>query len=120
MGSAVLADLVLVGHFSFALFVVFGGLLAFRIPRAAWLHLPCLAYGVAIEACGWICPLTPLEQELRERAGQQGYEGGFLDHYLGGVLYPETWPAIHVWLSAALVAFNVLVYGLLVRRARLS
>lgn len=119
MSWLVLADLVLVCHFAFAIFVVFGGVLSFRYPKVAWLHVPCLAYGVAIEAFGWICPLTPLERRLRERAGQHGYEGGFLDHYLGGVLYPEDWPAIHLWLGAALLVFNALVYGLLVRRAML-
>jgi Protein of Unknown function (DUF2784) len=114
---AVLADVVLVGHFSFALFVALGGLLLFRFPRIAWIHLPCLAYGAAIEVFGWICPLTPLEQRYRLRAGQAGYEGGFLDHYVGGVLYPENWPSIHVWFGVALVAFNAVVYGIWIRRS---
>jgi hypothetical protein len=111
-----MADVVLAVHFAFAVFVVLGGLLVFRFPRAAFVHLPCLAYGAAIEGLGWICPLTPLEQRLRVRAGQVGYEGGFLDHYVGGILYPENWTAIHAWLGVALVTFNAVIYGLWIRR----
>lgn len=108
---SVLADAVLVGHFAFAVFVALGGVLVFRFPRVAWIHVPCLLYGAAIEIFGWICPLTPLEQRLRFRAGQEGFEGGFLDHYVGGFLYPENWPAIHTWLGVALIGFNALLYG---------
>ena len=83
-----LADLVVVLHFLFVLFVVFGGLLALRWPKVVYLHLPVAIYGVLIEFVGWECPLTPLEKELRENAGQAGYEGGFVEHYILPVLYP--------------------------------
>lgn len=68
--------------------VVFGVLVVWRWPRMALLHLPALAWGIWIEASGRVCPLTPLEVSLRREAGQSGYTGGFLDHYVGGIVYP--------------------------------
>ena len=83
-----LADLVLVLHAAFILFVVAGGLLVLRLHRLAWLHLPCVAWGVLIELSGWICPLTPLENRLRHAAGTGMYETGFIEHYLAPLIYP--------------------------------
>lgn len=114
-----LADLILLTHLSFILFVALGGLAALRWPRVALIHVPVLAYGAAIEIIGWTCPLTPLEQRLRRAAGQVGYEGGFIEHYVGGVVYPADWQSIHVWLGVLLVVFNVAVYALLIRRRKL-
>ncbi|MEE9207028.1 MAG: DUF2784 domain-containing protein [Gemmatimonadota bacterium] len=110
MWHAILADVVLLSHLAFMLFVALGGVLVFRFPVAAWVHLPVLAYGVLIEIRSWTCPLTPLEQNLRRLAGQDGYEGGFMDHYLGGILYPSNYSSIHLWLAAALLLFNGLLY----------
>jgi len=98
-------------HFVFVLFVALGGLLLFWRPRIAWVHLPCVLYGAAIEFFGWVCPLTPLENRFRRLAGQAGYEGGFVEHYLGGVLYPSAWGEIHLWLGVAVLAGNTLIYG---------
>lgn len=114
-----LADIVLLTHLAFILFVALGGLAVLRRPRLAWLHLPVLAYGALIEIVGWICPLTPLEQRLRLAAGQAGYQGGFIEHYVGGLVYPADWDSMHVWLGVALVAFNVVIYGWLIGRRRL-
>jgi len=111
-----LADLILALHFAFILFVSVGGLAVLRWPRLSFIHLPFLAYGAAIELVGWVCPLTPLEQHLRRLAGQAGYEGGFIEHYVGGIVYPAGWERAHVSLALVLVAFNILVYGLLARR----
>ena len=115
----VLAALVLAAHFLFVLFVVLGGLLALRWPRAAWLHLPAAAWGVAIEFFGWICPLTPLENELRARAGQAGYEGDFIARYLMPVLYPEglTREAQFV-LGGFTLVLNLAIYAVVLRRLR--
>jgi len=115
----VLAALVLAAHFLFVLFVVLGGLLALRWPRAAWLHLPAAAWGVAIEFFGWICPLTPLENELRARAGQAGYEGDFIARYLVPVIYPEglTREAQFV-LGGFTLVLNLAIYAVVVRRLR--
>lgn len=114
----VLADLVLLSHAAFVLFVATGGFFVLRWPRLAWLHVPCALYGAAIEFVGWVCPLTPLEQQLRRQAGQAGYAGGFLDHYLRGVLYPSNWEHIHVALGVAVIVGNVALYGLALARWR--
>lgn len=115
-----LADLVLVIHGTFVLFVVLGGLLALRWPRAAWFHLPAAAWGALIEFGGWICPLTPLENHLRALAGQAGYAGGFIEHYLLAWLYPSGLTRnVQLALGLAVVAFNAAVYARVVgRRAR--
>lgn len=118
MLQAALADLILVAHLGFVVFVTVGALAVYCRPRLALLHVPCLAYGAALELIGWICPLTPLEQDLRLQAGQEGYTGGFIEHYVGGLLYPGDWDALRVWLGLALVAFNVIVYSLILTRTR--
>jgi len=99
-------------HFAFVLFVVFGAFLAVRWRRVLWLHLPCAAWGAWIELTGGICPLTPLENQLRLRAGGSGYEGGFVDHYLMPILYPVglTRP-VQIALGTAVIVFNVAVYS---------
>jgi hypothetical protein len=114
------ADAVALVHFAFVLFVVFGGLLAWRWPRLAWLHLPAAAWGASIELAGWMCPLTPLENQLRQAAGAAGYPGGFIDHYLWPLLYPAGLTRETQWaLGAGVLLLNGVVYGvLLVRRAR--
>lgn len=116
-----LADLVLVLHFGFILFVVLGGLLALRWPHLALVHLPAAAWGVLIELRGWICPLTPLENSLRRAAGQAGYEGGFIEHYLLPVVYPDGLTRdTQLLLAAIVVLLNAGIYGLVWRRGRHS
>ena len=117
--SSALADLVMLIHAAFVVFVALGALLAFRWPRVAWVQVPCALYGAAIELVGWVCPLTPLERRLRTAAGAEGYGGGFIEHYVGGLLYPANWTRIHVFLGVAVLVVNGAVYGwLLWRRAR--
>lgn len=120
MGWSILADLVMLAHFAFTAFVALGGLLVLLRPRLAWLHLPVLGYGVAIEVFGWTCPLTPLEWRLRSLAGEAGHSGGFLETYLGPILYPEDWEGIRYLLAGLLVLFNVAVYAGVLIRARRS
>jgi len=106
-----LADAVLVLHLAFILFVVLGGLLVLRAPRLAWLHLPVVAWATLIEFFGWICPLTPLEKRLRELGGEQGYAGGFIEHYLTALIYPAGLTRNLQYLIGALViAINAAVY----------
>jgi len=98
---------------------VAGGALALRWPRAAWAHLPAAAWGAGIEFAGGVCPLTPLENRLRELAGQAGYEGGFVEHYLLAWLYPDGLTReIQVALGLAVVIFNVAVYATVWLRRR--
>jgi hypothetical protein len=114
-----LADALLVGHLAFVLFVVFGGALVLRWPRLAWLHVPAVFWGALVELTGWVCPITPLENVLRNAAGQAGYAGGFVEHYVVALLYPEGLTRGTQLIFALLViALNAILYGTLVTRAR--
>lgn len=117
--AAVLADAVLLTHLAFVLFVIFGGALAWYRMRLAALHLPALLWGMWVEFSGAVCPLTVLELRLRRLAGEAGYRGGFIEHYVGRLLYPPglTHEMQYV-LGALLVAFNAAVYAGAVRRNR--
>lgn len=112
-----LADGVLILHLLFLGFVGLGGLLALRWPRTAWLHVPAAVWGAAIALFGWTCPLTPLENRLRRRAGQAGFEGGFIEHYLMPLIYAEelTRP-LYVALGAAVIVVNAAIYSWVWRR----
>jgi hypothetical protein len=106
-----LADGVLLLHLGFVLFVTLGALLLARWPRVALVHLPAAAWGVFIELTGGICPLTPLEQQLRRRGGQAGYSGGFIDHYITAALYPSGLTReVQLVLGAALLLANATLY----------
>jgi hypothetical protein len=119
VSHAALADAIVLVHLAFVVFVVGGGLLALRWPRAAWLHLPALAWGAFIELTGRVCPLTPLENRLRAEAGGGTYQTGFVEHHLVPVLYPPgLGPRQQLWLGAALLAWSALVYALVLRRVR--
>ncbi|MDH3224105.1 MAG: DUF2784 domain-containing protein [Gemmatimonadota bacterium] len=119
MIQRILADLVVVVHFAFIVFVILGGLLALRWRRAMWLHLPAAAWGFAIEAFGWICPLTPLENRLRRASGEAGYPGGFIEHYLIPIMYPAGLTRGVQWVLAGVVVLvNVALYTLVWRRHR--
>ena len=113
-----LADATVALHLAFILFAVLGGFLALKDARWAYLHLPAVAWVAWLEFSGAICPLTPLENALRMRAGQAGYEGGFID-YLFPLIYPAgLTPQIQVGLGIGVVVLNVIVYGWLWRRRR--
>jgi Protein of Unknown function (DUF2784) len=112
-----LADLVVVLHLSFVLFVVLGGLFALRWPRAAWIHLPAAAWGTWVEFSQTICPLTPLENHLRRLGGEAGYSGGFIEHYIVPVLYPAGLnQSIQLGLGIFVLLLNVTVYAVVWRR----
>lgn len=113
------ADAVLLLHLLFIVFVLGGGLLALQWRHMPWLHLPAAAWGVFIEASGGICPLTPLENRLRALAGQAGYAGGFVEHYLLAWIYPpELTHATQLMLAAVVIAVNLTVYAWVWRRRR--
>ena len=118
---SLLADAVLVFHGLFIAWAALGALAVWRLPRLIWLHLPALAWAVWIETSGRICPLTPLENSLRRAAGEAGYSGGFIEHYLGRIIYPAGLTREAQWtVAVALLVFNAVVYGLIVARARRS
>jgi hypothetical protein len=114
-----LADAVVLAHTLFVVFVVCGGFLVWRWRWLAWAHVPAALWGVAIEYGGWICPLTPLENALRARAGMVGYRGGFVEHHVLPLLYPPDLTApTQVVLGSVALIINVIAYGLLARRIR--
>jgi hypothetical protein len=116
MGYALLADLVLLLHAAFIAFVLLGGLLVLRWRPLVWLHVPAVVWGILIEVQGWLCPLTPLENRLRQAAGTQGYDAGFIEHYLAPLIYPAgLTPAIQLVLAALVFLINVMIYALLWR-----
>jgi hypothetical protein len=115
----VLADLILVLHLAFIVFVVAGGLLALRLSWVPLVHLPAALWGVFIEASGRVCPLTPLENALRRAAGASGYEGGFIEHYLVPAIYPPALShQVQLELAGLVVLANVLVYSVVWRQHR--
>jgi len=112
-----LADLLLALHMAFIIFVIGGGLVALRHRGVIYLHLPALFWGVYVELSGRICPLTPWENRLRLLAGEQGYAGGFIEHYLLPLIYPQDLTRELQWLLAfALAALNGVVYGVFLYR----
>jgi Na+-transporting NADH:ubiquinone oxidoreductase subunit NqrB len=114
-----LADLILVLHFCYVLFAIFGGLLVLR-RRWMWkFHLPALVWGFIVQYFVWICPLTNWENYFRELSGQAGYEGGFIEYYISAILYPGIiTPQIHLFMAISLVVFNLLVYSYIIWRVR--
>ena len=113
------ANLVLLVHLLFIGVVVLGGLAVLRRPRLALLHIPAAVWGFLVEAMGWYCPLTDLENELLRRAGEAGYTSGFLEQYLLAVIYPEGLTReIQYVLAALVVVINAAVYITLWRRLR--
>ena len=114
-----LADLVVIVHAAFVAFVVIGGVFVLRWPRLAWVHIPAAVWGALIEFAGWICPLTPLENSFRARAGEAGYAGGFVEHYILPVLYPAGLTRTTQYVLGTIVlVINITVYTILIRRRR--
>jgi len=114
-----LADLTVLLHAGFLAFVVLGGLAVLRWRRLVWLHVPAVLWGAAIEFTGWICPLTPLENRFRARAGAGSYEGGFIEHYILPVIYPEGLTReMQIGLGLGVLVLNLAFYGWMVARRR--
>lgn len=118
MSARLAADAVVLVHLVFVLFVVAGGLLVLRHPRWALLHVPAAAWGAYAEWTATICPLTPLENRLRAAAGDAGYGGGFIEHYLIPLLYPPGLAPEHQrWIGVFVIALNAAVYLVAATRA---
>jgi len=106
-----LADLVLIVHLAFVVFVLCGGLLVLKWRWVAWLHLPAALWGAVVEFTGWICPLTPLENWLRAQGGAVGDEYDFTARYLLPILYPgDLTRDLQFLLGTVVVLLNAAVY----------
>jgi hypothetical protein len=111
------ADLVVVVHLLFICFVVGGAFLTWRWPRTVWAHVPAVIYGALVEFAGLTCPLTLLENDLRQRAGDAGYAGGFIDHYLIKVIYPPGLTrGMQIGLGVLVLLVAIIGYGGFLRR----
>jgi hypothetical protein len=106
------ADLILIIHLAFVLFVALGGFLVLRRSRLMWLHLPAVVWGASSEFLGVICPLTPLETTLRELGGEIGYEGDFIEHYIAALIYPSGLTrGVQIALGFGALLLNMAIYG---------
>ena len=113
----VLADATVILHLAFILFVVLGGLLAFRWRHVVWLHVPAALWGAVVDFAGWFCPLTPLENRLRLASGAPTYNRSFIEHYLVPIIYPaDLTREAQIVLGLIVVAINAAIYGALWRR----
>ena len=118
-GYALLAAAIVVAHLAFVVFAALGGVLALRWPRIAWVHVPAAAWAVFVEFSGRICPLTPLENALRRRAGLDLYSGDFVGNYIFPVLYPEGLTRdAQFAIGGFVLLLNVVAYGWVLRERR--
>jgi hypothetical protein len=116
-----LADCVVAFHGAYVVFVVFGALLALKWPRVLWIHAPAAIWGVLIEFAGWVCPLTPVENHLRALAGEAGYSGDFIEHYILRALYPHgLTPTVRYVLGTFALLVNVATYAFVLRAKKKS
>ena len=115
----ILADLTVIAHLAFIIFVLFGGLLCFKWKWFYWVHVPAFIWGILIEIWGWICPLTPLENYFYRMSGKAGYAGGFIEHYIIPIIYPAGLTRTLQFIFAALVILtNIAVYYFILARLR--
>ena len=119
MTARILADLVLGFHLAFIVFAVLGSFVVLWKPRIAWLHVPSVVWSAFVNLFSQVCPLTPLENRFRHLAGQAGYEGGFIEHYITPLVYPGVMPERWGLIAGfSVLIWNVLVYTLLVATLR--
>lgn len=115
----VLADAVVIVHLGFIVFVMAGGFIAVCFPKVIWVHLPCVIWGIVVELAGLVCPLTPLENMFRQRAGQAQYGGDFVMRFIEPMIYPEGLTReVQVVLASLVILVNAGVYGWLVVRKK--
>lgn len=111
------ADLVVLLHLGFILFALFGGFLLLKWRRLIWLHLPAVIWGSLVELAGWYCPLTPWEQSLRQAAGEGGYSGGFIEHYIVPLIYPVGLTReLQILFGGIVIGVNIVAYVLVLRQ----
>jgi hypothetical protein len=119
MAAGLTADAILLIHFAWIGFAIFGALAIFRWRWLIWVHPPVLAWSTLVMLAGWLCPLTPLELYFRELAGEQGFDGGFIEHYIASLIYPAGLTrGVQIGLGLALAGFNALVYAALFQYRR--
>jgi len=117
MLASLIADGILILHLAWIVFAILGGLLALRWPRVAWVHLGVVVWSAWVILAGWVCPLTPLENHFRWTAGQEGYQDGFVEHYITALVYPPGLTrALQIGLGVAILLWNAVIYALVFHR----
>lgn len=111
MSYYIAADFIVFLHFIFIVFVIAGGVLVFKWRWLIWLHIPAAIWGALVVMTGWICPLTPIENRLRQAGGDQAYASSFIEHYLVPVIYPSDLSReMFIALGIGVIVINVIVY----------
>ena len=119
MPYSVAADVLVILHLAFITFVMLGGLLLPKWPRLIYLHLPAAAWGAVVELRGWLCPLTPLEQHFRTLAGEAGYYGGFIEHYVLPLIYPAGLTRnVQALLGVLVITVDLVIYAVVIVNLR--
>ena len=114
VANRLMADLVLLFHFAFVLFAVFGAFLLLVDPFWAWVHVPAVLWSAVVNLASWTCPLTPLENTFRDRSGA-AYQGGFIEHYVGSMVYPQGMPRrMELIAGVSITIWNAVLYAALV------
>jgi len=114
----VMAGVVVLVHLAFILFAVLGGLLVLRWRWWMWVHLPAVGWAIMIEFAGWICPLTPLENWLRERGDELIYHAGFIEQYILPLVYPALLTRrLQIVLALVVLGINLMIYGWVIYRS---
>ncbi|UCH81372.1 MAG: DUF2784 domain-containing protein [Nitrospiraceae bacterium] len=113
------ANIIVLTHLGFIIFVTFGGLLLLRSRKWAWVHLPSAIWGSTVEFMGWICPLTPLENRLREKGGHEIYSEDFIEHYIMPIIYPSGYTrGFQIVLGVSVIVINAVLYSWAFKRRR--
>ena len=113
------ANLTLIVHFAFILFVVFGALLFFVTTKIVFVHIPAFLWGSYIELTHSICPLTYLENWLLHKANLTTYSEGFIQNYLIPIVYPANLTKdLEIYLEIALIVVNMIIYGFIISRLK--
>jgi hypothetical protein len=119
MPYRILADIIVLIHLLFIIFVVSGGLLGFYKKWTVWVHIPAAVWGALVELTGWFCPLTPLENRFRISGGAVGYEGSFVEQYIIPLIYPENLTRnTQIAMGISVIVINAVIYFFLIKRYR--
>ncbi len=115
---SILSRLIVLLHFAFILFVLFGALLVLKWPKIVWVHIPLALWGIIVEYFNFICPLTPWENNFRRLASSTVYKSGFIEHYIIPLMYPEGLSRnLQFILGSLVVIINLLIYGFIIYRS---
>ena len=105
------ANLVLIVHLIFIIFVIFGGLLFFISKSIIFIHIPAFIWGSYVELTNSICPLTYLENFFLQKANLTTYSEGFIQNYLVPIIYPANLTKdIQIYLGITLILINIFIY----------